>query len=135
MMQKLYHNVGFWEKRHFFAENCDHSIDPWSHLFDSSLQKSQHHRVDTDADVDTSSHDGSADHYEIVVSNVGDDTDGLPHFSTDLSWDNFSSSPSMLTEAARNVILLYVCPELHPGNKCLGGSHQHPNPVPATVFW
>jgi hypothetical protein len=34
-MQKLDHNIGFWEKRQFFrqklaklAENCDHNIDP-----------------------------------------------------------------------------------------------------------
>jgi hypothetical protein len=34
-MQKFDHNIGFWEKRHFFrrklskiAENCDHNIDP-----------------------------------------------------------------------------------------------------------
>jgi hypothetical protein len=29
-MQKFDHNIGFWEKRHFFAENCDHNIDPRS---------------------------------------------------------------------------------------------------------
>jgi hypothetical protein len=35
-VQKLDHNIGFWEKRNFFrrklskiAENCDHNIDPW----------------------------------------------------------------------------------------------------------
>ena len=33
-------------------------------------------------DHDVSSPDGSADHYEIVVSNVDDGTDGLHHFST-----------------------------------------------------
>jgi hypothetical protein len=34
-MQNFYHNIGFWEKLHFFrrklskiAENCDHNIDP-----------------------------------------------------------------------------------------------------------
>jgi hypothetical protein len=34
-MQNVDHNIGFWEKRHFFrrklsqiAENCDHNIDP-----------------------------------------------------------------------------------------------------------
>jgi hypothetical protein len=34
-MQKFHHNIGFSEKRHFFArklaniaENCDHNIDP-----------------------------------------------------------------------------------------------------------
>jgi hypothetical protein len=40
-MKKIDHNVGFWEKRHFFrrklakiAENCDHNIDPsWSSYF------------------------------------------------------------------------------------------------------
>jgi hypothetical protein len=36
-MQKLDHNIGFWEKRQFFrrklakiAENCDHNIDSWT---------------------------------------------------------------------------------------------------------
>jgi hypothetical protein len=27
-MQNFDHNIVFWEKRHFFAENCDHNIDP-----------------------------------------------------------------------------------------------------------
>jgi hypothetical protein len=34
-MQNVDHNIGFWEKRHFFrrkltqiTENCDHNIDP-----------------------------------------------------------------------------------------------------------
>jgi hypothetical protein len=28
-MQKFDHNIGFGEKRQFFAENCDHNIGPW----------------------------------------------------------------------------------------------------------
>jgi hypothetical protein len=35
ILQKFYHNIGFWEKRLFFrrklakiAEKCDHNIDP-----------------------------------------------------------------------------------------------------------
>jgi|LakMenEpi03Aug12_release.lakeMendotaPanAssembly.Ray.scaffolds.fasta_scaffold3986845_1 hypothetical protein len=35
-----------------------------------------------DHEHDASSPDDSADHYEIVVSNVDDGTDGLHHFST-----------------------------------------------------
>jgi hypothetical protein len=35
LCQKFDHNIAFWEKRHFFAENCqksqkNHNIDPWS---------------------------------------------------------------------------------------------------------
>jgi hypothetical protein len=29
---------------------------------------------------------------------------------------------------------VYICRELHSDNKCLGGLHRHPNPVPDTVF-
>jgi hypothetical protein len=43
-MQKLDHNIGFWEKRQFFlrkllkiAENCDHNIDPWFSVTRKSL--------------------------------------------------------------------------------------------------
>jgi hypothetical protein len=32
-LQKFDHKIGFWEKRHFFAENCDDNIDPKSAYF------------------------------------------------------------------------------------------------------
>jgi hypothetical protein len=31
-MQNFDHNIGFWEKRQFFAENFDHIIDPWLNI-------------------------------------------------------------------------------------------------------
>jgi hypothetical protein len=37
-MKKFDQNIGFWEKRQFFAENCDHNIDPLSGLVDLSTQ-------------------------------------------------------------------------------------------------
>jgi hypothetical protein len=46
IMQNFDHHIGFWEKRQFFrrklakiAENCDHNIDPCTHLTIEFIRK------------------------------------------------------------------------------------------------